>query len=234
MIAATDRTVILLWYSFIQTILAPLQKLTWWMSTNTLLVSTDTPPQTQTSGISVLPFASSFANHSSWCSAFAVLLFVHMGTSDLTHSAITAIPFSRNPLKMTCHYVYFFVSGEGIHNVGSEEGAKERLAFPLPASPPHKGHAAAQWLRHCATNRKVADLIPDGVTGIFHRHNPSGRTMAMGGKCGLCVGLKPYHLRVPIVMKSGTPKLLEPSGPLQGCTGIDLPLRPPLPRNNAL
>jgi hypothetical protein len=24
------------------------------------------------------------------------------------------------------------------------------------------------WLRHCATNRKVADLIPDGVTGIFH------------------------------------------------------------------
>jgi hypothetical protein len=26
----------------------------------------------------------------------------------------------------------------------------------------------AQWLRHCATNRKVAGLIPDGVIGIFH------------------------------------------------------------------
>jgi hypothetical protein len=26
----------------------------------------------------------------------------------------------------------------------------------------------AQWLRHCATNRKVADSIPDGVIGIFH------------------------------------------------------------------
>jgi hypothetical protein len=30
------------------------------------------------------------------------------------------------------------------------------------------GHAVAQWLRHCATNRKVTGTIPDGVTGIFH------------------------------------------------------------------
>jgi hypothetical protein len=30
------------------------------------------------------------------------------------------------------------------------------------------GHAVAQWLRHCATNRKVAGLIPDGVIGTFH------------------------------------------------------------------
>ena len=28
--------------------------------------------------------------------------------------------------------------------------------------------AAAQWLRRCATNRKVAGSIPDGVIGIFH------------------------------------------------------------------
>jgi hypothetical protein len=38
-------------------------------------------------------------------------------------------------------------------------------------------HAVAQWLRHCATNRKVAGSIPDGVNGIFHLHNPSVRTM---------------------------------------------------------
>jgi hypothetical protein len=38
----------------------------------------------------------------------------------------------------------------------------------------------AQWLRYCATNRKVTGSIPDGVTGIFHRHNPSDRTMALG------------------------------------------------------
>jgi hypothetical protein len=35
------------------------------------------------------------------------------------------------------------------------------------------------WLRHCATNRKVAGLIPDGVIGLFHWHNPSGCTMAL-------------------------------------------------------
>jgi len=30
------------------------------------------------------------------------------------------------------------------------------------------GTAVAQWLRCCATNRQVADSIPDGVIGIFH------------------------------------------------------------------
>jgi hypothetical protein len=40
-------------------------------------------------------------------------------------------------------------------------------------------HAVAQWLSHCATNLKVAGSIPDGVIGIFHLHNPSGRTMAL-------------------------------------------------------
>jgi len=29
-------------------------------------------------------------------------------------------------------------------------------------------HVVAQWLRCCATNRKVAGLIPAGVIGIFH------------------------------------------------------------------
>jgi hypothetical protein len=35
------------------------------------------------------------------------------------------------------------------------------------------------WLRHCATNWKVAGSIPDGVTGISHRLNPSGRVVAL-------------------------------------------------------
>jgi hypothetical protein len=33
---------------------------------------------------------------------------------------------------------------------------------------------------YCATNRKVAGSIADGVIGIFHWHNPSDRTVAMG------------------------------------------------------
>jgi len=36
------------------------------------------------------------------------------------------------------------------------------------------------WLRHCATSRKVAGLIHDGVIGIFRWHSPSGRTMTLG------------------------------------------------------
>ena len=42
------------------------------------------------------------------------------------------------------------------------------------------GTAVAQWLRCCATNQKVAGSIPDGVIGIFHGHNPSDRTVALG------------------------------------------------------
>jgi hypothetical protein len=34
-------------------------------------------------------------------------------------------------------------------------------------------------LRHCCTSRKVAGSIPNGVIGMFHWHNPSGRTMAL-------------------------------------------------------
>jgi len=41
------------------------------------------------------------------------------------------------------------------------------------------GTALAQWLRCCATNRKVAGSIPDGAIGIFHWHNPSDPTMAL-------------------------------------------------------
>jgi hypothetical protein len=36
------------------------------------------------------------------------------------------------------------------------------------------------WLRHCATSWKVAGSIPGGVIGMFHWHNPSGRTKALG------------------------------------------------------
>ena len=42
-----------------------------------------------------------------------------------------------------------------------------------------RGTRWRSWLRHCATSRKVAGSIADGV-GIFHWHNPSGCTMALG------------------------------------------------------
>jgi len=36
------------------------------------------------------------------------------------------------------------------------------------------------WFRHCGTNQKVKGSIPDGVIGIFHWHNPSVHTTALG------------------------------------------------------
>ena len=50
----------------------------------------------------------------------------------------------------------------------------------LPTIYIHKGTRRRSWLMHYATSRKVARSIPDGVTGIFHSHNPSARTMALG------------------------------------------------------
>ena len=34
------------------------------------------------------------------------------------------------------------------------------------------------WLKNCATTRKIAGSIPDGVVWIFNWHNPSSRNMA--------------------------------------------------------
>jgi hypothetical protein len=42
------------------------------------------------------------------------------------------------------------------------------------------GATVAQLLRYCATNQKVAGLIPDGAMEFFIDINPSGRTMALG------------------------------------------------------
>ena len=42
-----------------------------------------------------------------------------------------------------------------------------------------RGTRWSSWLMHCATSRKVASSIPDGVIEFFHWHNPSGRTSAL-------------------------------------------------------
>ena len=81
---------------------------------------------------------------------------------------------------------------------------------------------------------------PDGH-GNFHRHNPSGPTLALGstqplrsdyhehflgGKGGRGVGLTlPFH--VPPVLKFGCSNLLESSRPLRACTGTVSPSQHP-------
>ena len=95
----------------------------------------------------------------------------------------------------------------------------------------------SNW-RHRATPQKVAGSIT--VSFIFHRINSSGSTTTLGSthhvtytstrviswgvKAASACGLQPYHLRVPIVLTSGSLRLLEPSGPVQACRGIALPI----------
>ena len=46
----------------------------------------------------------------------------------------------------------------------------------------------------------------------------------LGVKAAGAYGSQPYHLHVPIVLKSGSLNSLEPLGPFQACNGIALPL----------
>jgi hypothetical protein len=87
------------------------------------------------------------------------------------------------------------------------------------------------WLRHYATSRRVAVSIPDCVTGIFHGHNPSGRTMALGstqpltevtgilpgGKGGRCVGLTTLLPSCADCLQFWEP---QPPGTLRACPGL--------------
>jgi hypothetical protein len=53
----------------------------------------------------------------------------------------------------------------------------------------------------------------------------STRNVFLGVNAAGAYGWQPYHFHVPIVLKCGSLNLLEPSGPLQACNGIALPLR---------
>ena len=98
------------------------------------------------------------------------------------------------------------------------------------------GTAVAQWLRCCATNRKVAGSIPDGVIGIFHWHKSSrshygpGVDSAsnrndyqenfLGVNAAGAYGWQPYHLPVPLSWNLGTLTSWEPLGHSRPVTGL--------------
>jgi len=101
--------------------------------------------------------------------------------------------------------------------------------------------AVAQWLRCCATNRKVAGSIPPGVSGFFIDIKkilliallPCGRLsleqkwvpgVFPGGKSGRCLRLTTLLPSCAVVTKSGSLNFLEPSWPVHACNRTDLPL----------
>jgi len=97
----------------------------------------------------------------------------------------------------------------------------------------------AQWLRCCATNRKVAGSIPAGVSRFFidiksfrSYYGPGVDSASnrneyqehfLGVKGGRCVRLTTLAPSRAIVTKSGKLNFLEPSGPVQASNGTDLP-----------
>ena len=89
------------------------------------------------------------------------------------------------------------------------------------------------WLMHCATSRKVAGSISDGVTGIFRRHKPSGLTVALGsthpptelstrniswgGKGGRCLELITWPPSCADCLETWEP---QTPGTLRVCSGL--------------
>ena len=90
------------------------------------------------------------------------------------------------------------------------------------------GTAVAQWLRCCATTRKVAGSIPAGVSGFFidiksfRSHYGPGvdsasnrneyREYFLGVKSGRCVRLTTYHNPVLLSRNLGTLTSWNPLG----------------------
>jgi len=81
--------------------------------------------------------------------------------------------------------------------------------FSLP-SVGGRGGPWRRWLRHCATSRKVAGSFPDGASGIFYWHNPSGRTMALRSIQSVTEMSKSKGLPQQAEAAQGVPGMLRP------------------------
>ena len=68
--------------------------------------------------------------------------------------------------RMVSEWDYWGGRGDGwrIRRHAADVTSSSKIFFYSKIS----GTTVAQWLRCCATNRKVAGSIPAGVTGIFH------------------------------------------------------------------
>ena len=83
------------------------------------------------------------------------------------------------------------------------------------------GTAVAQWLRFCATNRKVTGSIPADVTVFFIDYGPGVDSTSnrneyqeyfLGVKSRRCVRLTTYHHPVPLSRNLGTLTSWNPLG----------------------
>ena len=121
---------------------------------------------------------------------------VYKPKSRLTYTTFQSLPVTFRTTKFNIKKFYIVVTWNLCVLYGSRNKqqifpyttltfrrrTKSRLPFAgiIRRLPYSTATAVAQWLRCCATNRTIAGSIPDGVIGIFHWHNPSDRTMALG------------------------------------------------------
>jgi hypothetical protein len=152
----------------------------------------------------------------------------HVALPNMVPSPLICVPLTRcfhSPHFKVCKGFLITILKKSFYVVGVLW--VEILRCLLSLKP---GHAVAQWLRHCATNRKFAGSIPVGVTVIFHWHNPFDRTVALGstqpptelrifpgGKGGRCVGLTTLPPSCADCLKIWEP---QPSETLRACQGM--------------
>ena len=78
--------------------------------------------------------------------------------------------YSKNKFEKLVHLVGFIV--RLYHDARSPESQIIHIilgVFIFQHSTTQKGGTRwRSWLRHCATSRKAAGSIPDGIIGIFH------------------------------------------------------------------
>jgi hypothetical protein len=100
----------------------------------------------------------------------------------------------------------------------------KRAPFIIPTIIPT---AVAQWLRCCATNRKVAGSIPDGVSrshygpGVDSASNRNEyQENFLGVNAAGAYGWQPYKLRVPLSWNLGTLTSWNPLDHSRSVTGL--------------
>ena len=74
-----------------------------------------------------------------------------------------------------------------------------------------------------ATVRSVSQHLNHCATAVPKRNEYQEYILRV--KAAGALGWQPYNFHVPIVLKDESLSLLEPSGPVQACNGIALPLR---------
>jgi hypothetical protein len=117
--------------------------------------------------------------------------------------------------------------GERVYRNGELERIWKESLGPLHGIISALGTAVAQWLRCCATNRKVAGSIPTSVSGFFidikiyrSHYGPGIPGVFLGRKGGRCVRRTTYQHPVPLSRNLGTLTSWNPLGPSGPVTGL--------------